>query len=101
MRGPVANGGEGRATRVAARLIELSDAIEARRPDAAIIQALAQARARCAGEPALKALRELPTVLEAWQRVWPRLGARQDFRLAVAREARVWAEQLAVSEPTR
>jgi len=32
--------------------------------------------------------------LAMWHRVWPRLGARREFRLAVARDAQEWANRL-------
>jgi hypothetical protein len=33
--------------------------------------------------------------LTTWQEVWPRLGTQREFRLAVAREARLWAKRFA------
>jgi hypothetical protein len=37
---------------------------------------------------------DLRTVLATWRDVWPRMGARPEFRQAVAREARLWAKRL-------
>ena len=39
-------------------------------------------------------LTNLQQPLTTWQQVWPRLGAQQDFRLAVAREAQLWFRRL-------
>ena len=49
-------------------------------------------------------LSNLVTALHTWQAVWPRLGKQQEFRLAVAREARQWSArigELAQSFPGR
>jgi hypothetical protein len=35
------------------------------------------------------------SVLQTWQQVWPRLGGQREFRLAVAREARLWSKRFA------
>ena len=75
-------------------LTALADGIEARQDDPQVLARLAQARAACrptAGDA------QLVTVLEAWQQVWPRLGAQREFRLAVAREARLWAKRAAAA----
>ena len=83
--------------RVAALLLRLADAIEQDRQDAVILEALRQARAaRSANGPAAsEAFRRVDTVLDTWQQVWPRMGGQRDFRMAVAREARRWAKELA------
>lgn len=39
-------------------------------------------------------LAQVKQVLETWLQVWPRLAPQNDFRLAVAREARAWANRL-------
>ena len=44
-------------------------------------------------------LTRLATVVGTWQHVWSRLGAQPDFRLAVAREARWWAQRLTEFSP--
>lgn len=83
--------------RIAAILLRLADAVEQGRQDAVILEALRQARAaRSAnGSSASEAFRRVDTVLDAWQQVWPRMGGQRDFRMAVAREARRWAKELA------
>ena len=75
--------------------------VEERRPEAVLRERFEETRARCeqaaAGERAEDAQRLLTnvkTALETWQRVWPRLGHDREFRLAVAREARLWAKRL-------
>ena len=39
-------------------------------------------------------LLQLQVRLAMWRRVWPRLGDKREFRLAVAREAEQWSEIL-------
>ena len=39
-------------------------------------------------------LTNLQQPLTTWQQVWPRLGAQEEFRLAVAREADLWSRRL-------
>ncbi len=34
---------------------------------------------------------QVQQALETWLQVWPRLSSQDDFRLAVAREARLWS----------
>ena len=78
-------------------LTAIADGIEGRQNDAQVMALLAQARTACqlptASQPPAGEAR-LSTVLEAWQQVWPRLSAQRDFRLAVAREARLWAKRV-------
>lgn len=94
---------------VAAGFQAIAACIEEYRSAEALVDALRRAQALCeavadrAGSPDLKAL--LPNVqqaLKTWQQVWPRLGSERDFRLAVAREARLWSKRLSASDaPTR
>ena len=85
----------------AAQVAEIASAIEARRPDAVLLEGFGAARTACeraAAEETLEAkaaLTNLATALKTWQEVWPRLGREQDFRLAVVREARLWSKRLA------
>lgn len=44
-------------------------------------------------------LDNVKTALDTWQRVWPRLGRDREFRLAIAREARLWAKRIAELAP--
>ncbi len=82
---------------VAAQLLRVAEAIEAGRSDAAILQALQQAGASrpANGRQSADELHRLGTGLETWRQVWPRMGGQRDFRMAVAREARLWAKRLA------
>lgn len=83
-----------------AELTQLARIIRERRADGAIIATLSQTQSRCAplGGPvrpeAQVLLATLHEALEAWRRVWPRLGTQEEFRLAVAREADLWARRL-------
>lgn len=43
---------------------------------------------------AISLLSNLQTALTTWQEVWPRLGARKEFRQAVGREAAMWSKRL-------
>lgn len=78
------------STGLAERMTAIADAIEGRDADDAVSQRIAQALAAAGREQ-----ERLRTVLETWQQVWPRLGRQPEFRGAVVREARRWAEQLA------
>jgi hypothetical protein len=87
---------------VPARLTALASGIEARQPAQAIMGLLEHTRSSCqeavgtARAHALKPLlAQVETAARTWQQVWPRLGGDREFRLAVAREARLWAKRLA------
>ena len=74
---------------------------ESHRPDAAMLETLAQTAAACAdaasaeqSPEAKQLLINLQTAVTTWQQVWPRLGAQREFRLAVAREAKLWSKRL-------
>ena len=80
--------------------------VEERKPQAALMGRFEETRALCeqaaarVGSGELNALlANVSTALRTWQDVWPRLGTQRDFRVAVAREARLWAKRL--SERTR
>ncbi len=94
------SGAASQAARAAAGIEEIASAIDGRRPDAVLIELLGAANALCERAAATQtaegkvALTTLATALQTWQQVWPRLGREQDFRLAVAREARLWAKRL-------
>ena len=79
----------------------IADCIEDRQPEAQITQALERTLAVCERSSAneqpsdVKTLvTHLKTAVETWYKVWPRLGRQAEFRLAVVREARVWARRL-------
>ena len=86
---------------LAASLTALASGIEARQPDASLLALLAktQALCECAGASEGSAARkqrlaQVRTATETWHTVWPRLGGQRDFRLAVAREARLWSKRI-------
>lgn len=89
---------------VAERVAVIADGLEAHRDDAQVLQAIREARAVCERLAAAEGsattqqlLKNLTVVFETWQQVWPRLGVQREFRLAVAREARLWAKRLSGS----
>jgi len=95
-----------RLGRLAEQCLAVQACIDEQRAEAQLLEALQHARQQCeaaaahavgAGEQEL--LGRLTTVVGTWQQVWPRLGAQRDFRSAVAREARLWAQRLAESAP--
>ena len=84
---------------LAAELAVIATHLDAAQPDAHLIKLLE--RARCSSQEAAAAapsmaslLANLAMALQTWQEVWPRLGSQREFRLAVAREARLWAERV-------
>lgn len=88
--------------RLAQGCLDVAGDIEAGRSEAALCQHLQRAHTLCGAAAAgerdaarRELLAHLQTALSTWQQVWPRLGGQQPFRLAVAREARLWAKRLA------
>lgn len=79
----------------------VADAVQGARPDAELFARLEEARRACE-EAAARAesserrqmLINVQSALRTWREVWPRLGAQQPFRLAVIREARLWAKRI-------
>ena len=94
------NGAPEQVTRLAAQLAAIASHLSATHPDAQLLDLLEHARrsseAAAAHAPALAGLlANLTMALQTWRDVWPRLGAQREFRLAVAREARLWSERFA------
>ena len=90
-----------RLQQIASSFGRVAACITQRQPPAHLAEALAQSQALCQwaapveGSTEGKALlTNLQAALETWQQVWPRLGARKEFRLAVAREAGLWSRRL-------
>ncbi|MBI3996635.1 MAG: hypothetical protein HY352_03145 [Candidatus Omnitrophica bacterium] len=86
--------------RVGTIFADLASLIEARKPADLIQRALADLTTVCAQASAQKQagaaqelLRNVSTAVQTWEQVWPRLGQQPEFRLAVAREARMWAKR--------
>ncbi|MBI3321102.1 MAG: hypothetical protein HYZ91_02405 [Candidatus Omnitrophica bacterium] len=87
---------------ITTELLAVASAIQERQPEAAMIERLATLERLCAAPVAQERngaatpwLANVKTVLETWRQVWPRLGQDEEFRLAVAREARLWSKRLA------
>ena len=79
----------------------LAQAVEGSRPQAELFERMEDARRACeaaAARAESSDMRDLlinvQSALRTWREVWPRLGTEQPFRLAVAREARLWAKRL-------
>ena len=81
-------------------LLQLASAIERREPNRAIVAVLQANQIHCHGAiaeqagPRQELLRHFIQALDTWAKVWPQMGAREEFRAAVAREARQWAARL-------
>ncbi len=100
MRTPRREPSNGQPPRLAAAVAQITSTINARQPETNVLKALRDAQVLCeevggqsAGELQIL-VQQLNTVLDAWQRVWPRMGQQQDFRLAVSREAELWSRRL-------
>ena len=100
-RSPRSEPSGGALSLVADGVAVIASRIEERGPQAALMEAFARAQALCeasaAREPSSETGRLLANVtmaVQTWQQVWPRLGSQDEFRLAVCREARLWAKRL-------
>ena len=89
-------------TTIAEYFETIAQRIEEARADVGLTELFAQTRVLCenaaAVTPAAETQRLLSQgqqALKTWQEVWPRLGLQREFRLAVVREARLWAKRLA------
>ncbi len=87
---------------VAEQFMAIAESIEARQPDEVLLKLFQEAQLICrlaAGHERLaepqRLLTNVQTALATWQDVWPRLGSRPEFRLAVVREARLWSKRFA------
>ena len=85
---------------VAARFTSLAASVEESRADATLMERMRITQAWCeraaAAERSASRRQLLTNVqqpLATWQQVWPRLGAQGEFRVAVAREARLWSKR--------
>ena len=78
----------------------LAASIEGRQSADAIIEIVRATQAACATASRTLSgdvgalLTNVQTALETWATVWPRLGSQPEFRQAVTREARLWANKL-------
>ena len=96
------NGSSERLSRLAAHLATIASHIQASRPETQLVELLGQAQRLCeaaAAQPRATSVKtllaNLTMALQTWQHMWPRLGAQSEFRLAVAREARLWSQRFA------
>ena len=85
--------------RLADGFASLATEIERGRPERVLLDTMRRAQ-ELASEAAAgqrgerqALLLNVATALTTWQDVWPRLSAQREFRLAVAREARLWAKR--------
>ena len=89
-------------TQITTGLHAITTCLEEGRPDAELSKFLVDAQRLCdaaatrasSREDLARVLTNVKTAVETWQNVWPRLGQDKEFRLAVAREARLWAKRL-------
>ena len=86
---------------LAAWLTAVASSSEAHHPDATVVELLGKIQSSCeraavsgASDEQRQRLTQVQAATQTWQQVWPRLGAQRDFRLAVAREARIWSKRL-------
>ncbi len=86
--------------RVADSFGELAASINRGARQAVVLSVLEETRRQCAAAAQRASgatadlLANLRTALDTWCQVWPRLGAQQEFRHAVAREAERWRRHL-------
>ena len=71
-------------------LLDLSAAIEDPQQEEVVRACLMKAKAQTVSVPSLHLLHQ---AVSTWSDVWPRLGTQQEFRIAVSREARAWAQR--------
>jgi hypothetical protein len=86
--------------KVAAHFAAIASCVQERQPDRTLTALLAQTQLLCAeaaererSADLKRLLTNVGAALQTWQQVWPRLGTRDEFRLAVAREARLWSKR--------
>lgn len=90
---------------VAEQFLAIAEAIKARQSDGVLLKLFQEAQLMCRSAASHEQLAEpqrlltnVQTALATWQDVWPRLGSRPEFRLAVVREARLWSKRFAQTE---
>jgi len=86
---------------IAAKLTDIATGIDTRQSNSGLSELFTQARVLCQAAadyeqsaPLKQSLANVAVALQTWHEVWPRLGVQQEFRLAVCREARLWAKRL-------
>ena len=79
----------------------IASSVETGKPESSIMALMDETERLCHhaavihGDEAKELLPCLVTMLQTWRTVWQRMAGQQDFRLAVAREARVWSARVA------
>lgn len=78
----------------------LAESVERNHSKEIILEAINRTEASCRHLAAhadsaqtRKLCANIQTALNTWKAVWPRLGQQPEFRLAVAREARLWSRR--------
>ncbi len=91
-------------TTVAEYFAAIAERIEHGQSDDGVPQLFAQTLTLCERTAATssaetqRALSQVRQALKTWTTVWPRLGSQPEFRLAVAREARLWSKRFAQAD---
>lgn len=86
--------------RLVAEFRRIAASIEGRHSADAIVEIVRATQVLCATAAQASSgdlnalLTNVQTALETWARVWSRLGSQQEFRQAVMREAKLWANRL-------
>ena len=88
-------------TAVSEAFLQVAAQIEQRNTGEAVEKLLKQLRLDCQQLSEAAKSKEIQSsaarvqqAVETWLQVWPRLSSQDDFRLAVVREARAWANRL-------
>ena len=88
-------------TRLTTQLGSITAAIEGGKSDTAITALLTELQRTCeewtvqpSSASAKQWVSNLQTVIQTWKEIWPRMGGQREFRLAVARETRLWSQRL-------
>ncbi len=88
-------------TRLTTQLGGITAAIEDGKPDAMITTLLSELQQACevltiqpSSASVMQWVGNLKVVIQTWKEIWPRMGGQREFRLAVAREARLWSQRL-------
>lgn len=84
---------------VSACFAAIAERIERGQDGESLFDLFKETQKRCAEKAASgssekqESFTQVQQALETWKTVWPKLGSQREFRLAVAREARLWARR--------
>ncbi len=80
---------------------QIASCIQTRESEAVIAEVLGQTMKACQSANTHQQTAEIKTIVSqldvavgTWKKVWPHLGHQEEFRNAVAREAKSWAKRL-------